>query len=171
MFAPPPERIIWCYSMFQKSYEPFTKLAEFTDVVPKPETFTEDRRTLLVLDDLMHETDGQIEQLFTRVSHHRNLTVVYITQNLFSSSKRHRTMSLNAHYLVLFKNVRDASQISVLGRQMYPKRYEHVIEAYRDATGRPYGYLVIDLRPETEDSLRLRTDVFPDEITYAYVAK
>jgi hypothetical protein len=82
-------------------------------------------------------------------------------------------MSLNAHYLVLFKNVRDASQISVLGRQMYPKRggYEHVIEAYRDATARPYGYLVVDLRPETEDALRLRTDVFPDETTYAYVPK
>jgi len=30
-------------------------------------------------------------------------------------------MSLNAHYMVLFKNPRDVSQFANLARQMYPK--------------------------------------------------
>ena len=32
--------------------------------------------------------------------------------------------------------------------------------AYQDATGRPHGYLVVDMTPTTPDHLRLRTDVF-----------
>jgi hypothetical protein len=45
--------------------------------------------------------------LFTKKSHHRNISVMYIEQNLFHKGKNHRTISLNAHYMVLFKNPRD----------------------------------------------------------------
>ena len=45
-----------------------------------------------------------------------------------------RTISLNAHYLILFKNPRDASQINHLAKQMYPTKSKFMVEAYRDAT-------------------------------------
>jgi hypothetical protein len=61
------------------------------------------------LDDLMDETDQRVASLFTKKSHHRNISVMYIVQNLF----HHRTISRNAHYMVLFQNLRDASQIMV----------------------------------------------------------
>lgn len=38
-----------------------------------------------------------------------------------------------------------------------------MIEAYNDAVKRTYGYLLVDLKPNTDDSLRLRTNIFPDE--------
>jgi UDP-N-acetyl-D-mannosaminuronic acid transferase (WecB/TagA/CpsF family) len=44
-----------------------------------------------------------------------------IVQNLFHRGKHHRTISLNAHYMVLFKNQRDVSQIMALAHQMYPR--------------------------------------------------
>jgi len=47
--------------------------------------------------------------MFTKISHHRNVSVVYLTQNVFDKNKYARTISLNAHYLVLIKNPRDAS--------------------------------------------------------------
>ena len=72
-----------------------------------------------------------------------------------------RTISLNAHYLVLFKNLRDANQFAVLLRQMYPESWRFAVEAYRDATGSPFSYLLVDLRPDLEDG----------ENQYVYVRK
>ena len=40
-------------------------------------------------------------KLFTKGSHHRNLTVIYIVQNVFDKGKYSRTISLNSHYHVV----------------------------------------------------------------------
>ena len=96
---------------------------------------------------------------------------MYLAQNLFPKNKFARTISLNAHCMVLFKNPRDASQFANLARQMYPKRSQFAVEAYEDATREPYSYLLVDLRPEQDDDLCLRTNIFPDETHYVYVAK
>ena len=78
---------------------------------------------------------------------------------------------MNSHYLILFKNPRDAAQIVHLGRQIFPHRIKYFREAFADAASRPYGYLLIDLKPTTPDELRLRTDVCPPEMTIVYVYK
>ena len=62
--------------------------------------------------------EEKITLWFTRKGHHRNASVVYITQNLFQQSKSSRTISLNAHYLVLFQSPRDKMQIKVLANQL-----------------------------------------------------
>ena len=56
-------------------------------------------RTLLVHDDLLTVTDDRVVDLFTKISRHRNLSVVYLTQNIFQKNKQ--SISLNSHYLVL----------------------------------------------------------------------
>ena len=58
---------------------------------------------LVILDDLMAETNSAVTQMFTKKSHHANISVISIVQNIFSKNKEHRTISLNSHYLVLFK--------------------------------------------------------------------
>jgi hypothetical protein len=50
---------------------------------------------------------------------------------------------------------RDVSQIMALAHQMYPQRTKYFLEAYTAATARPHGYLVIDMKQETPDILRL----------------
>ena len=70
---------------------------------------------LVIFDDMLGDKDEEkIKLWFTRKGHHRNASVVYITQNLFQQSKSSRTISLNAHYLVLFQSPRDKMQIKVL---------------------------------------------------------
>ena len=98
-----------------------------------------------------------IVEWFTRKAHHRNTSVIYITQNLFERAKQYRTISLNAHYLVLFKNPRDKSQVSNLSRQLDIPGLNH---AYQDATNQLHGYLLIDLTAAIPDTLRLRADLF-----------
>ena len=80
-------------------------------------------------------------------------------------------MSLNANYMVLFKNPRDASQITHLAKQMYPGHIKYVQEAYADATSRPYGYLFLDLKQNTTEYSRLRTNIMPYETQFAYLKK
>ena len=126
---------------------------------------------LLIVDDLMQETNETIANLFTKGSHHRNVSVLFLMQNLFPKNKFARTISLNAHYMVLFKNPRDASQFQNLARQMYPKKSQFAVEAYKDATREPYSYLVVDLRAEQNEDLRLRASIFPGETHYVYVPK
>ena len=78
---------------------------------------------------------------------------------------------LNAHYLVIFKNPRDASQITHLAKQMYPGHVQFLQEVFRDATSEAYGYLFIDLKQETPEHLRLRTKIMPNETQYVYMRK
>jgi len=125
----------------------------------------------MVIDDLMNETDGSVANLFTKRSHHRNISVVFLVENLFHRNKNIRTISLNARYMVLFKNPRDASQFASLARQIYPNKSAFAVEAYKDATREPYSYLFVDLRPEQDEDLRLRTNIFSDETRYVYVPK
>ena len=83
--------------------------------------------------------------------------MVYITQNLFQQSKSSRTISLNAHYLVLFQSPRDKMQIKILANQL---QAPHMIHAFNDATSTPHEYLLVDLKPNTPDYLRFRTQFF-----------
>jgi len=60
----------------------------------------------------------------------------------------------------------------MLARQMYPNDSRFAVEAYRDATSLPYGYLLVDLKPEQDDWYRLRINIFPgDETQFVYVKK
>jgi hypothetical protein len=120
----------------------------------------------------MNEADQNVCNLFTKLSHHRSVSVVFITQNLYHRNRFVRTMNLNTHYIVMFKNPRDANQVTALARQMYPGRSKFMVEAFKDATKNPYGYLLIDLKPETDERYRIRTNIFPDDDRqYVYVSK
>ena len=98
---------------------------EFVKGIPenleKDSYFDIHKRNLMVIDDQMADAgnDKRIVNLFTRGSHHRNLSVIFIVQNLFHQGKGSRSISLNSHYLVLFKNSRDKLQILTLAKQMY----------------------------------------------------
>ena len=102
-------------------------------------------------------TDARINNLLTEGSHHRNLSVVTLNQNLFFGQDP--TQRRNCHYLVLFNNPVDRQAVTTLGRQMYPSRRNFLLQKFDEDTERPYGYLLVDLKPTTPDSLRLRTDV------------
>jgi hypothetical protein len=55
-----------------------------------------------------------------------------------------------------------------LAHQMYPQRTKYFLEAYTAPTAQPHGYLVIDMKQETLDILRLRSRIFPGEEQTAY---
>lgn len=170
MIDPPPTKIVYCYGEYQSIFANYPDV-EFNNGLPDMSQFDGSERVLLVIDDLMEQTNNMIENIFTKMSHHRNISVVYIAQNLFPKNKHARTISLNSHYMILFKNPRDAGQFAVFARQMYPSGSKFAVEAFKDATEVPYGYLLIDLKPDTDEKYRLRTGIFPGELTHVYIKK
>lgn len=84
---------------------------------------------MIVIDHQMTETSNnkRIINLFTKGSHDRNLSVIFLTQNLYFQGKILRTLSLNAAHFILFKNPRDKLQMMTLGKQMYPGKTEQFI--------------------------------------------
>jgi len=144
---------------------------KFVEGMPDIDQFDGKHRILLIIDDLMHEINDKTCQIFTRGSHHLNISVIFLTQNIFHGTKHNRTMNLNTHYLVLFKNPRDATQITYLARQMFPKHPHFLVDAFNDATSMPFGYLLIDLKQDTDDMIRIRTGLFDDDDLYVYEPK
>jgi hypothetical protein len=167
MIYPVPKKVIYCYGEFQSIFDKFPDI-QFHEGLPDQSMF-DGTPILLILDDLMSQANETVTDLFTKGSHHKNISVVFLTQNIFH--KNHRTISLNSHYLVLFKNPRDAYQISTLARQMYPGNSQFMVEAYKDATSSPHSHLLLDLHPDQDEKLRLRTNIFPGEIQTVYVRK
>ena len=105
--------------------------------------------------------DKGIADIFTKVSHHWNLSVINIVQNIFHQGRGTRNIRLNALYIVLFKSPRDKQHISVLARQVNPAHVEEFMKSYEEATKRPHGYLMLDLKPTTHDQHRLKSNVLP----------
>ena len=170
MVTPSPSKIVYCYGEYQELFNRYPEVI-FHQGLPSIDQFDGSETTLLIVDDLMMETNETVANLFTRGSHHRNVSIMFLAQNLFPKNKFARTISLNAHYMILFKNPRDASQFANLARQMYPKSSKFAVEAYQDATREPYSYLLLDLTPEQDEDLRLLTNIFPGEKHYVYVSK
>jgi hypothetical protein len=170
MIYPQVSKVMYCYGEYQSLFAKYPNV-EFNEGLPDISRFDGREPTLLIIDDLMNETDQSVANIFTKISHHRNVSVIYVTQNLFPKNKHARTISLNAHYFVLFKNPRDAGQFATLARQMYPSGAQFAVEAFKDATSVPFGYLLVDLKPDTDERYRLRTNIFPGEYTHVYLKK
>jgi len=167
MIEPVPAKIYWSYTEWQKAYDDVlikTSTVKFIEGLPSFEELKDDKLIpkLLILDDMMQEmkSDSRLNELFTRGSHHWNLSIIHIVQNLFFDGIR--TSRINAQYLILMKNPSDRLQIKNLGRQLFPGS-KHFEEAFTDATSKPYGYLLIDLTQTIPENMRLRSNIFPDK--------
>jgi hypothetical protein len=173
LIQPNPTRIVYCYSRPQEAFKSMSGI-EFNEGLPNLDEFDPKENNLIILDDLMDqcEKDKSILNLFTVDSHHKNISTFLITQNLFSKGKYSRTISLNCHYMIIFNNPRDRSQIYFLARQMFPTCPNFLVECYEDATeSKKFGYLFLDMTQTTSNKNRVQTNILPDESRIIYQIK
>ena len=175
LIEPFPSRIIWAFGERQPDYERAFFLYPCIEFVRGWHESIYDRlspetRNLLIVDDLMDEAGSSksMKALFTKGAHHRNCTVLYLLQNMYHQGTSQRTASLNTHYNVVFRNARDMCQFRTLASQMFPGQFYWLLDAFDDATRRPFGYLVLDTHPRTlDDGCRALTGILPHEqLTY-----
>ena len=169
LIQPTPERIIWCFGQWQPLYDAIRKKIPWIEFVSGIPDYLDDqhyintsKRNILVFDDLMTEAkcDQRVADLFTKGSHHRNISIVYLTQNLFPQGEACRDIALNTQYMVLFNNPIDIRQVANLARRIYPSTSTLFMKRFEQATSHPYGYLMIDLKSDTPEKDRLHTEIF-----------
>lgn len=96
----------------------------------------------------MRKSDGQLVDLFNKLWHHKNISVVFTTQNLKSKD----IVSLNSPYINI-KALRDNVQI------------RHLLTQF-------LNHLVMDKNQTTPDELTFKTSIFPpDEYNFIYAPK
>lgn len=178
MIDQPLDEIIWCYGIHTKQLaqlkEEFGDLIKLHRGMPDLEKLGEKEthlRRLLILDDLMTEMKGNvISQLFSRGSHHLNMSTILIVQNVFHQSREMRNVFLNAHYKVIFKSPSDMTQLQHLNMRMFPGHPKFFKEVMTDAgKNSKYAYIVLDAHTCTPDELRVRANIFPGQENGVYL--
>ena len=157
---------MYCYGVWQKMFDSMERELpiEFVEGLPTKailDKFADGTNKCIILDDLMSDVVKSIDMqhIFTRGSHHNNLTVIYLNQNMYCQGKFSRTLSLNTQYIFILKCPRDITQLTVLGRQIGVGK--SLIEAYED--------VLLDLSPHNIDGYKLKTNIFPDENNIVYI--
>ncbi len=181
MCSPVPECMILFYKEFQPAYadmerrmnddmreKRFCKFSSMPESVEEMkdilETFPRALPKIVVFDDFLDEVGSVLKHFFTVLTHHYNCLTVFLCQNMFSAKSELRMLSINSQYMILFNNPRDRSAVSHLAKQVYPGKVHRLNDAYAAATSeRPYGYLLLDFHQQQNNSVRLRSHIFPDE--------
>ena len=176
IFSTVPARVFWFYAVHQPIYLQMKReglvheLLDVTKNMPTYESIADQVSpyknrggSIVVFDDCLSLISKEFENIFCRLSHHENLGIFFMTQNLMYQSPIYRTMSLNAHYFVVMKTDRALAQVGILGKQICPENIKFIIQGFVAATRKPYSYLVLDIKPETKKEIRLRYRIFPHE--------
>lgn len=175
MFDPKPLNVTYFYGQFQNTFNEMEQdmpFIQFEQGLPDQDKIIElsnpDTHSLFIIDDLMSDVvnNKEIENLFTKYSHHRNISVCYLTQNLYCQGKCARNINLNTQYMVLMRNPRDVNQIKLLSKQLGVG--DLLVKAYNDVHTKPFQYLLVDLSAHTDDKYRIRTNIFPHEDPIIY---
>ena len=157
----------------QDNEEIGSKLTVSSEILNPFEYVFHNENLLFILDDCFLEAveNKNVVDAFTK-GRHKNISTIFITQNMFFTGKHSRNISLNCSHYLLLRN-RDMGQIETLGRQLYGKgKGNDFLAIYKKALSvNNYGYLLVDLASTTPDSLQLRTNITgetPYEIVYQW---
>ena len=162
LFDAMPDKIVYVYGIWQKAFENKPGI-EFVSgietLLDGSIAFDSSKNNLLIMDDVMQEVakTRQSATLFTRDMHHKNVTVLFVLQNLYKQGPSMRDIVLNCQIFVLFRSPRDVNQIRLLARQTGMKTLER---AYELCIKEPYGYLVVNLQPHTHSKLAFQSKIF-----------
>ena len=164
----PKIKVLWCYGQWNSLIG--LKISKnvvisYIEGLPTEKIILNNKPDIIIIDDLLNEMnkDKGFENIFIKKSHHMNISVFFLIQNLFYQAKSMRTISLNCHYIILMKNPRDKTQVLHLARQIYPTNTKFLIEAYNNATELAFGYIRIDLSPDTPEDYRIQSQLPPEE--------
>ena len=166
IISPEPKKVVWCYAEYQPLYDEMKEaglIDEFVEGLDFETHVDGITPTLLVIDDLQDETssDSTVANLFKRGCHHRNLSVMFLVQNLYFHGKKSVDIRRNSLYVVVFKNPQDKLQIQRFAQSAFPGKVAYIMQLY-EALG-PHEYLLFDFTQEADDDVRIRTGITKGE--------
>ena len=114
-------------------------------------------KCFLIFDDFCEEIcNSKAFADIATAGRYRGLSTIYIKHSLFHQSKLGRDVELHNTHIVPSKSPRDVMQVITLSTQL--GLGSELVDWYRDATSVPFGHLLIDLSPRTDDRFRYCTN-------------
>lgn len=159
--------ITYHYSEYQPLFDEIKKnIKDIRFVKGLPENIEKHNNSfcLLILDDLLTDASNSevVLDLFLKKSHHLGKNIFFLIQNIFHSGKYFRDLSLNSDYIIMFKPIRDKLQALTLLRQIFPEKHSFNCGLIHSIMREPYSYLMLDLKQDTKDSLRIWSNITTD---------
>jgi hypothetical protein len=170
LITPKVEHVLYCYGELNNtllSIDAEDENVEIHNGMPSEEMIKSQchnfNNLLVIIDDLMCNLSGNfLDILFTRGSHNWGVSVILVSQHLFT--KELRIPRNNSHYIGLMRNKMGESQVRCLASQLFPdENYAYFKETYKDVMKKKFNYLIIVLHPEIPDELQLITNIFGEE--------
>jgi len=167
-FSSPFDKIVYCYPDYLCDIPAeFNQIVEYQPGICDLAYFASlPKNSLVILDDMMSECGNSdaIMKLFSVVARKRNLSVIFIVQNIYDKTKQFRNIRLNATGFVLFKFyaatditkriLRDINCGDLISKRQLEQIYEE-----------KFAYIFIDIHPERHSEFStIRSNIF--ELNY-----
>ena len=154
-FDTPFDKIIYCYPDYLD--DPPLKFDQIVENKPglcDLQYFTTvPKNSLIIYDDLMDECgkSDEIMKLFSVIARKRNLSVIFIVQNMYEKGKQFRNIRLNATGLVLFNfyAAHDVNKRVLRDFGVQSNVPKHLMDQIYN---RPFSYLYIDIHPQRKSN-------------------
>ena len=172
-------QVYWFYNQWQPRYDEIKQVLKkkihFTQGLPELSDDLQEinpEHNILVFDDLMAQAVDSpvLSRLFTQ-GRHRNASTILLLQNMFPKGKYNTDISRNASYDVLFRSPADHKQIDIVAERTFAKDRGNFMKAYAKETNKPFGYLVLDNRPQMNSEKQVLANVFENCYTYPNITK
>jgi len=163
-FSTPFDKILYCYPDYLDEIPTdFDQIVEYQPGLLDLQYFTKiPKNSLIILDDMMSECgqSDEIMKLFSVVARKRNLSIIFIVQNVYDKSKQFRNIRMNATGFALFKFyaatdvtqriLRDLSCNNYISKNQLQKIYEQ-----------NFAYILIDIHPKRHSEfVTIRSNIF-----------
>lgn len=133
-------------------------------IVDKCEPFKDKGGSIVIVDDYGSDIAKELKQVFTVHSHHLNINIFLLVQNLFPNDNFYRELSRNATHTLVFPNNRDKKQLQCFASQVFPGGSSQILDICTQMEEEnPYGYIWFDFDQKTVKYLRIKANMLPDE--------
>lgn len=177
-FSTPFDKIVYCYPDYLDEVPTdFDQIVEYQAGLLDLQYFSKiPKNSLIILDDMMSEC-GQsdvIMKLFSVVARKRNLSIIFIVQNVYDRSKQFRNIRMNATGFALFKFYAATDVTQRILRDLSCNRYiskDQLQKIYEQN----FAYILIDIHPKRQSEfVTIRSNIFDKRFsiihTMEYVA-
>ena len=171
LFEHKPDKILFIFKHWQPIYQSIeseNSNVSFLNQIPGEDELLNltsgNKHSMLICDDMLTElcANSFILSLFTRLSHHLNISTILLLQSHSIPNKFSSILNRNCHYTILMRSPRDAHAIRAIGCQL--NDYKNLQAAYKDATGiSPFTYLLIDCHPKSDVKIRYKSLILPTD--------
>ena len=161
------QNVVFCFASWQSEYQKLkdegvvtkwiNKMPTNQEFMELVEPYVDHGGSVVVIDDFMSAIGPDLDEIVRVTSRHMNTTTFMLFQSLFPVHKLARQISLNVKFIHIHKNPRENAQIQYLARQLMPYSYKWIVQAYHEATKKPYSCFLIDLTQECAPDLRFRS--------------